>query len=69
MKKVSVIVPCYRLKQEWLERLFHSLEKQTIGIEELEIIFVISNDSHKIILQIQKEKELKSIQQIISNLC
>ena len=39
--------------------------KETIC--DLEIIFVISNDSHKIILQIQKEKELKSIQQIISN--
>lgn len=36
-------------------------------IHDLEIIFVISNDSHKIILQIQKKKELKSIQQIISN--
>ncbi len=41
MKKVSVIVPCYQLKQMWLERLFHSLEKQTIGFKELEIIFVV----------------------------
>ena len=41
MKKVSVIVPCYKLKEEWLERLFHSLKQQTIGFENLEIVFVV----------------------------
>lgn len=41
MKKVSVIIPCYKAKDEWLERLFFSMENQTIGMEALEIIFVI----------------------------
>ena len=41
MKKVSVIIPCYKMRQEWLERLFHSLCAQTIGFENMEIIFVV----------------------------
>ncbi len=39
--KVSVIIPCYCLRQEWLERLFHSLEHQTLGMEHMEIVFVV----------------------------
>lgn len=41
MKKVSVVVPCYQMKDEWMERLFHSLEKQSLGIEQLEIVLVV----------------------------
>lgn len=41
MKKVSVVVPCYRVKDEWMERLFHSLEKQSLGIEQLEIVLIV----------------------------
>lgn len=41
MKKVSVIIPCYCAKQEWIERLFYSLERQTIGIDNMEVIFVV----------------------------
>ena len=39
MKKITVIVPCYNAVQ-WLPKCFVSLAEQTIGIEELEIIFV-----------------------------
>ena len=41
MKKVSVIIPCYRMKEEWIERIFYMLPKQTIGLEHLEIICVV----------------------------
>ena len=41
MKKVSVIIPCYCIKNEWLGRLFLSLERQSIGFENIEVIFVI----------------------------
>lgn len=41
MKKVSVIIPCYCIQDEWLYRLFFSLEKQTLGIESLEVVFVV----------------------------
>lgn len=39
MKKVSVIVPCYNATK-WLPKCFLSLVKQSIGIENLELIFV-----------------------------
>lgn len=39
MKKVSVIIPCHNATQ-WLPQCFLSLVKQTIGIENLELIFV-----------------------------
>lgn len=38
-KKISIIVPCYNVNQ-YLDRCFDSLKNQTIGIENLEIIFV-----------------------------
>lgn len=61
MKKVSIIVPCYQLKQEWLDRLFYSLERQTIGLKELEIIFVIDaspdDTFHRLQLYEEKWKE------------
>lgn len=41
MKKVSVVVPCYCTKREWIERLFHSMQKQTLGRDNIEIIFVV----------------------------
>lgn len=37
MKKISVIIPCYNVEQ-YLDRLFESIEDQTFGIEKLEII-------------------------------
>lgn len=39
MKKISVIIPCYNVSK-WLPRCFLSLVKQTIGIENMELIFV-----------------------------
>lgn len=41
MKKVSVVVPCYCAKREWIERLFHSIQRQTLGMDNIELIFVI----------------------------
>lgn len=38
-KKISVIVPCYNVS-EFIDRCVKSLADQTIGIEELECIFV-----------------------------
>ncbi|MBE5871416.1 MAG: glycosyltransferase family 2 protein [Lachnospiraceae bacterium] len=37
MRKISVIVPCYNV-EPYLNRLFDSLEAQTFGIDNLEII-------------------------------
>lgn len=39
MKKISVIIPCYNVTK-WLPKCFLSLVNQTIGIENLELIFV-----------------------------
>lgn len=39
MKKISVIVPCYNAEC-FLDKSLESLEKQTIGIEHLEVILV-----------------------------
>lgn len=39
MKKVSVVIPCYNAVQ-WLPQCFLSLVQQSIGIEDLELIFV-----------------------------
>ncbi len=43
-KKISVIIPCYNVSM-FLDRCMESLEKQTIGIENLEIILI--NDASK----------------------
>lgn len=63
MKKVSVVIPCYCMKDEWMQRLVHSLEKQTIGMEDLELIFVIdaSPDDTFERLQCYEEKYSRSI--------
>lgn len=47
-KKISVIIPCYNAA-EWLPKCFLSLVQQTIGIENLELIFVndASTDNNK----------------------
>ncbi|MCR5701996.1 MAG: glycosyltransferase [Lachnospiraceae bacterium] len=38
-KKISIILPCYNVEQ-YLDRCFNSLKKQTIGFENMELIFV-----------------------------
>ena len=35
----SIIVPCYNV-EKYIDRCFESLKRQTIGIEQMEIIFV-----------------------------
>ena len=39
MKRVSVIIPCYNV-ENLIDRTLKSLEAQTVGIKELEIICV-----------------------------
>ena len=39
MKKISVITPCYN-SYEYLDKCFESLINQTIGLENIELIFV-----------------------------
>lgn len=39
MKIVSVIIPCYNVEQ-YIDRCFESLVNQTIGLEQLELIFI-----------------------------
>lgn len=39
MKKISVIIPCYNA-QKYIDRCMDCLQKQTIGMENLEIILV-----------------------------
>ncbi len=39
MKRVSVIIPCYNVEL-YIERCFESLVHQTIGIEQMELIFI-----------------------------
>lgn len=39
MAVISIIVPCYNV-EKYIDRCFESLKRQTIGIEQMEIIFV-----------------------------
>lgn len=39
MKKISVIVPCYN-SIKYIEECLKSIEKQTIGMDNLEVILV-----------------------------
>jgi len=43
-KKISIIIPCYNVTM-FIDRCMESLEKQTIGMENLEIILI--NDASK----------------------
>ena len=44
MKKISVIIPCFNV-ENFIDRTFRSLEAQTIGFENLEVICI--NDASK----------------------
>ena len=53
--KISVIIPAYNV-EDYLERSFNSLINQTIGFENLEIIFVddsSTDNSYSIIKEYQ----------------
>ena len=39
MKKISIIIPCYNVEQ-YLDRCFQSLVSQTLGFENMELIFI-----------------------------
>lgn len=38
-KKISIIIPCYNV-ETYLDRCFQSLKQQTLGFEQMELIFV-----------------------------
>ena len=65
MKKVSIIIPCYNAK-DYIKDCFASLEKQTIGIESLEIIFVddASTDCTGELIEEYRKKYPKSVKTI-----
>lgn len=57
MPLVSVIIPCYNVEQ-YIERCINSLIQQTIGLENLELIFIddVSTDSTlSILLNLEKK--------------
>ncbi len=67
MAKISVIIPCYNAER-WIDRCLISIEKQTIGLKELEIICVddASTDGTAGII---KQWELKYPEQIQGVIC
>ncbi|OOM79953.1 glycosyltransferase family 2 protein [Clostridium sp. BL-8] len=57
MAKISIIIPCYNI-EKYLERCIDSLVNQTIGIKNLELIFIddASTDStFSILLDLEKK--------------
>lgn len=40
-KYVSVIIPCYLTRQQWIRRIFEDMERQTIGFHNLELVLVV----------------------------
>ena len=58
MKKVSVIIPCYNV-DSYLERCWESLKRQTLGMEDLECIFVndASTDNGHTLSQLTRIEE------------
>lgn len=57
MKRVSAIIPCYCLKEEWLERLFHSIEHQVMGMEWIEVVFVVDASPDDTLERLKKYEE------------
>lgn len=39
MKKLSIIIPCYN-SEKYIEECFESIRKQTMGLAEVQVIFV-----------------------------
>lgn len=63
MKKISIIIPCYNA-EKFIEQCFESLVNQTIGIDNLQIIFVndASTDNTGPLLEKVKEQYPNSVQ-------
>ena len=58
-KLISIIIPIYN-SEKYISNTFDSLLNQTIGFENLEVIFVddcSTDDSYEIISQYSKEHE------------
>ncbi len=58
MFKISVIIPCYKVEQAWFERIFRTLQLQTIGFENLQIICVVDaspDDTYERLLAFEKQ--------------
>lgn len=62
-KKISVIIPCYKSKKEYMDRLMDSLLHQTIGLENMEI-FLIDDGSPDDTFALLKEYEEQYPEQI-----
>ena len=43
--KISVIIPVYHPRREFIDRLMDSIVRQTIGVEQLEILLVVDGDT------------------------
>lgn len=57
MKKISIIIPCYNV-EKYIMRCFESLKNQTIGIEQMELIFVddaSADGTWKMLQEIEKQ--------------
>ncbi len=52
-KKISVIIPCYNVEQ-YIDRCVSSLVNQTIGIENLELIFVDDASTDETCVHLEK---------------
>lgn len=55
-KKISVIVPCYNV-EKYIDRCVESLVNQTIGVENLELIFVDDSSEDSTLDKLQKWEE------------
>lgn len=62
MKKISVIVPCFNA-EKYIEACLTSLEKQTIGIKNLEIILVndASTDQTGVLLELFEQRHPEDV--------
>jgi glycosyltransferase involved in cell wall biosynthesis len=69
LKKVSVIIPCYNV-DEYLERCWQSLVRQTIGLDEIECIFVndASTDDGKTLSRICEIENRSPMNVMVINL-
>ncbi len=56
-RQVSVVIPCYNV-EKWIEKCLDSIEKQTIGFENIEVVLVndASTDSTLVVLEAFCEK-------------
>ncbi len=53
MAMISIIIPCYNV-QQWIERCMESVTKQTIGIDNLEIVLVDDASTDNTLLKLQE---------------